>query len=148
MAQTSQCQWHEHPSVLGSGRGGLWFQANVMSVCVCECICAYKPLGWGLWDSAATGLGLQPDDPVSRLFNAASRLLLLSIRACRAASLLKPISMMSLRARSSTCVQEKMMKNNTENIISVMIYEKVQKKPKRVQAAFVLPWNCRDATQN
>lgn len=66
----------------------------------------YEPLDWGLLDSATTGPGLLPDDPVSRLFNATSRLLLLSISACRAASLLKPISMMSFNARSSTYTQE------------------------------------------
>lgn len=70
------------------------------------CACMYEPLDWGLLDSATTGPGLLPDDPVSRLFNATSRLLLLSISACRAASLLKPISMMSLNARSSTCTEE------------------------------------------
>lgn len=71
-----------------------------LGLCVCVFVCI--PLGCGLLDSAAAGPGLLPEDPVSRLFSATSRLLLLSIRACRAASLLKPISMMCLRARSST----------------------------------------------
>lgn len=70
-----------------------------------ECCSYYEPLGGGLLGSASTGLGLLPEDPVSRLLSATSRLLLLSIKACRAASLLKPISMMSLRARSSTCAE-------------------------------------------
>lgn len=71
-------------------------------VCVCLSVCVYEPLSCGLLGSGTTEPGLPPEDPVSRLFSATSRLLLLSIRACRAASLLKPISMMSLRARSST----------------------------------------------
>lgn len=72
---------------------GHFFQTDVWA-CV--------PLGCSLLDSASTDPGLLAWEPVSRLFNATSRLLLLSIRACRAASLLKPISMMSLSARSST----------------------------------------------
>lgn len=72
---------------------------------VCVCVSVYVPLYWGLLGSAITGPDLLPQVPVSRLFRATSRLLLLSIRACRAASLLKPISMMSLRARSSTYTQ-------------------------------------------
>lgn len=80
-------------------------RAAGMRVYIYVRVCMYVPLGWGFIDSATTGPGLLPEDPVKRLFSATSRLLLLSIRASRAASLLKPISMISLRARSSTYTQ-------------------------------------------
>lgn len=53
------------------------------------------PLGGGPWRGFCLLL-------FRRKFNAASRLLLLSISACLAASLLKPISVMCFRAFSST----------------------------------------------
>lgn len=58
------------------------------------------PLGGGR--DGSTGAALAWVVPVSRELSAASMLLLLSSSACLAASLLKPISMISLRARSST----------------------------------------------
>ena len=86
----------------------------------CECALAITvecwPLGWNLLDSGSVGSALLPHEQVRRLLSATSRLLLLSISAWRAASLLKPISMMSLRARSSTWAQRHKDKTDKKHV--------------------------------
>lgn len=62
---------------------------------------------------------------VSRKLRATSRLLLLSSRACLAASRLKPISMMSLKERSSTLRRQQQQHETAErNLMNLRVIRK------------------------
>lgn len=74
---------------------------------------------------------------VSRKLRATSRLLLLSSRACLAASRLKPISMMSLKARSSTLKRQQQQHETAErNLMNLRVIRKCIKiRDKRTDVA-------------
>ncbi len=74
---------------------------------------------------------------VSRKLRATSRLLLLSNRACLAASRLKPISMMSLKARSSTLKRPQQQHETAErNLMNSRVIRKcIQIRDKRTDVA-------------